>query len=144
MNSQTLGALASDQKIENVFHAFGYSVPVGKDGRRMWPTKFKREMARQMNSGKLSIGDVEKGCRVSNKTAYKWRQDFGGRGQRKTPKKQPPQKVFSEIKVDEEKPKVATPSEKITLTRNEIELALPANYPIHQLVQLIRAMDDTE
>ena len=60
MNSQTLGALASDQKTENVFHAFGYSVPVGKDGRRMWPTKFKREMARQMNSGKLSIGDVEK------------------------------------------------------------------------------------
>ena len=37
MNSQTLGGLASDQKIENVFHAFGYSIPVGKDGRRMWP-----------------------------------------------------------------------------------------------------------
>ena len=38
MNSQTLGALSSDQKIKNVFHAFGYSIPVGKDGRRLWPT----------------------------------------------------------------------------------------------------------
>lgn len=143
MNSQTLGALASDQKIENVFHAFGFSVPVGKDGRRMWPTKFKREMARQMNSGKLSIGDVGKGCRVSSTTAYKWRQDFGGRSQRKTPKKQLSEKAFSEIKVADEKPKDVKPSEKITLKRYEIELTLPASYPIHQLVQLIRAMDDT-
>ncbi len=50
MNTQTLGALASDQKIENVFHAFGHSVPVGKDGRRMWPTKLKRDMALQIVS----------------------------------------------------------------------------------------------
>ena len=51
MNTQTLGALSSDQKIDKVFHAFGYSVPVGKDGRCLWPTKFKREMAHRMRSG---------------------------------------------------------------------------------------------
>lgn len=44
MNSQILGELASDQKIQNIFHAYGYSIPVGKDGRRLWPTKFKRAM----------------------------------------------------------------------------------------------------
>ncbi len=35
MNSQNLGELASDQKIQNIFHAYGYSIPVGKDGRRL-------------------------------------------------------------------------------------------------------------
>lgn len=35
MNSPNLGALASDQKIQNIFRAFGYSIPVGKDGRRL-------------------------------------------------------------------------------------------------------------
>ena len=34
MNSKELGELASDQKIQNVFRAFGYSIPIGKDGRR--------------------------------------------------------------------------------------------------------------
>lgn len=141
MNSQTLGALASDQKIENVFHAFGHSIPVGKDGRRMWSTKFKREMARQMNSGKLSISDVRKGCQVSDKTVYKWRQEFGNSGKRKTPAKRPPQKAFSEIKLVDETPKVAAPPETIILKRCEIELTLPVNYPVHQLALLIRAMD---
>ena len=48
MNTQTLGVLSSDQKIDKVFHAFGYSIPVGKDGRLLSPTKFKREMADRM------------------------------------------------------------------------------------------------
>ncbi len=51
MKSQNLGDLASDQKIQNIFHAFGYSIPVGKDGRRLWPTKFKRAMGQRMRSG---------------------------------------------------------------------------------------------
>ncbi len=40
MNSQVLGERASDQKIEKVFHVYGYSIPLGKDGRRLWSTKF--------------------------------------------------------------------------------------------------------
>lgn len=43
MHSQKVGNLASAHKIDKVFHAFGYSIPVGKDSRRLWPTKFKRE-----------------------------------------------------------------------------------------------------
>lgn len=35
MNSQNLGELASNQKIEKVFHAYCYSIPVAKDGRRL-------------------------------------------------------------------------------------------------------------
>ncbi|SCZ52480.1 hypothetical protein SAMN04488118_1024 [Epibacterium ulvae] len=45
MNSQTLSGLLSDQKIEKIFHAYGFSIPVGKDGRRLWPKKFKTRLA---------------------------------------------------------------------------------------------------
>lgn len=139
MNTQTLGALASEQKIENVFHAFDHSIPVGKDGRRMWPTKFKREMVRQMNSGKLTIGDVRKGCQVSDKTVYGWRQEFGCK--KKTPSKKPPIKGFSSIKVIDDQPKTSTPTAPITLKRGDVEPQLPLNYPVHHLAQLFRSID---
>ncbi|MEP5623262.1 MAG: transposase [Hyphomicrobiales bacterium] len=141
MNSQTQGALSSDQKIENVFHAFGYSVPVGKDGRRMWPTKFKREMARQMNSGKLTIGDVRKSCQVSDKTVYKWRQEFGKGDNKKSPSNKSTEQAFSEIKVMDDPTKSLTATDQITLKRGGVELQCPFNYPVHQLAQLIRSID---
>ena len=77
MNSQNLGELASDQKIDKVFHAYGYFIPVAKDGRRLWPTKFNREMGQRMRSGTLSVGEVQKTCRVSDSTAYKWKKQHG-------------------------------------------------------------------
>ena len=73
MKTQILGALSGDQKVDIVSHAFGYSIPVGKDGRRLWPSEFKRQMARRMKSGTLSIGDLQKTCQISDKTAYSWR-----------------------------------------------------------------------
>lgn len=135
MNSQTLGGLASDQKIENVFRVFGYSIPVGKDGRRMWPTKFKREMAKQMMSGKLTVGDVQKTCRVSDKTAYRWKSDF--QTPTKKAAKRRAQSAFVERQVDETKAADQNPHRQITLKRGSTELMLPTDYPIKHLVHLI-------
>lgn len=100
MNSQNLGELASDQKIQNIFHAYGYSIPVGKDGRCLWPTKFKRAMGQRMRSGELSIGEVQKTCQVSNKTAYNWRKSGSRKSQHKPKKTQQPAPAFAEIKVE--------------------------------------------
>ena len=47
MNSQTPSELVRDQGSEEVFHAFGYAVPIGKDGRRLWPTKLKRMLGQR-------------------------------------------------------------------------------------------------
>ncbi|MEP5757919.1 MAG: hypothetical protein ABJ327_01160 [Litoreibacter sp.] len=104
----------------------------------MWPTKFKREMARQMNSGKLTIGDVRKGCQLSDKTVYKWGVEFGG-GKKKTNKSS--NKGFFEIKVIDDQPKSSTPTAQITLKRGDVELQLPFIYPVHHLAQLIRSID---
>ena len=100
MNSQTLGGLTSDQKIDKIFRVFGYSIPVAKDGRRLWPTKFKREMAQQMISGKLSITDVQRTCRVSESSAYLWKTKCGQRDKAAGKRKDA---AFAELKVNEDK-----------------------------------------
>lgn len=123
MNTQTLGGLASDQKINSVFHVFGFSIPVAKDGRRMWPTKFKREMAKQMMSGKLTVGDVQKTCRVPDKTAYRWKSDF--RNPAKKAEKCKDRAAFVKLQVDETKPADRSSQGQITLTRGATELTLP-------------------
>ncbi|WP_187428197.1 hypothetical protein ROLI_003360 [Roseobacter fucihabitans] len=113
MNSQTLGALASDQKIQNVFHAFGYSIPVGKDGRRLWPTKFKREMVQRMRSGKLTIGEVQRTCRVCDTTAYKWKKKAGRIATKQNESTEKPTPVFAEIKVPDDKVQSQRPSDPV-------------------------------
>ena len=141
MNSPNLGGLASDQKIENIFHAFGYSIPVGKDGRRLWPTKFKRAMGQRMRSGELSIGEVQKTCQVSNKTAYSWRKG-GSRKSSHKPKKTPESDLgFAEIKVQRDELVTSPEAPQIVFRRAGCEVLLPFNYPIDQLAQLIRAFE---
>ncbi|MHA3916795.1 transposase [Halovulum sp. GXIMD14793] len=141
MNTQTLGALSSDQKIDKVFHAFGYSIPVGKDGRRLWPTKFKREMAQRMRSGTLSIGDVQKTCQISDKTAYAWRKGPKQRNSAKRQKVQERAPVFAEIKVQHDVPVKQTEMSHIVFKRAGCELLLPSDYPVAGLVGLIRAFE---
>ena len=70
MNTQTLAELSSDQKIDKVFHAFDISIPVGKEGRCLWPASFNREIAKHMRFRALSTGDVQKTCQISGKTAH--------------------------------------------------------------------------
>lgn len=141
MNSQNLGELASDQKIDKVFHAFGYSIPVGKDGRRLWPTKFKHEMAQRMRAGTLSIGDVQKTCQISDKTAYKWRKGPKQKNLAKRQKVQEPVPVFAEIEVQQDKPVEQAKTSHIIFKRAGCELLLPLTYPVGSLVALIRAFE---
>lgn len=61
MTTMDRSGLAGDQKFKDVFEAFGYSIPFGKDGRRIWPTKFKREMVKRMRAGTLTVQDFRKG-----------------------------------------------------------------------------------
>lgn len=141
MNTQTLGAISTDQKIDKVFHAFGYSIPVGKDGRRLWPTKFKREMAQRMRSGTLSIGDVQKTCQISDKTAYSWRKGPKQKNLAKRQKVQEPTPVFAEIKVRHAEPVEQAEISRIIFKRAGCELLLPSTYPLDGLVRLIRAFE---
>ncbi|MBO9436137.1 hypothetical protein J7394_18085 [Ruegeria sp. R13_0] len=142
MNSQALGELASDQKIEKVFHAYGYSIPVGKDGRRLWPRKFKNEVGQRMRTGRLSTRDVAKTCGISSGTASEWKKD----AERKAPgphstlkvKSQP---VFAEIKVDAVEEPMPVAQGHIIFKRGTCEVLLPSNYPLNQLTALIKSFE---
>lgn len=141
MNSQNLGELASDQKIQNVFHAFGYSIPIGKDGRRIWPTKFKRAMGQRMRSGELSVGDVLKACQISDKTAYSWRKGGSRQSSHKPQEAKHPTTSFAAIKVESDKPVPPSQTNQMVFKRAGCEVLLPPDFPIDQLVQLIRAFE---
>lgn len=141
MNSQDLGALASDQKIEKVFHAFGYSIPVAKDGRRLWSTKFKREMGQRMRSGRLSVEEVQKTCRVSDSTAYKWKKKHGRAASGTKQKAEETAPTFAEIKVEHHSETPSKPVPPIVFKRAGYELQLPPDYPVDRLVQLISAFE---
>ena len=142
MSSQKLGNRTSDQKIENVFHAFGYSIPVGKDGRRLWPIKFKREMARRMKSGTLSVADVQRTCQIPDKTAYAWRKGSKQKNLAKRQKRpQESSPVFAKIKVQNEVPAEHVKGSHIVFKRAGCELLLPSTYSVTGLVELIRAFE---
>ncbi len=142
MNSQALGELASDQKIENVFHAYGYSIPVGKDGRRLWTRKFKDEMGQRMRAGRFSVGEVAKTCGVKQETAARWKKtsEKKASGPHSTlkPKSKP---SFAEIKVSSREQTTPVASENIIFKRGSCEVLFPASYPLGKLATLIRAFE---
>lgn len=141
MNTQTLVALASDQKIENVFRAFGYSIPVGNDGRRLWQTKFKSAIGQRMRSGESSIGAVQRACKISDKTAYEWRKGNSRKRSRPLKKANQSAPAFAEIKVQDDRPAAHSQPSQIVFKRTGCELILPASYSINDLVRLIRAFE---
>ena len=98
MTTMDLDGLSSDQKIEGVFEAFGYSTPVAKDGRRIWSTKFKREMVKRMRAGTLTVQDFQKECQVPDNMVYKWRKQFPEKSGSKAKTKKA---AFAEVKVEE-------------------------------------------
>jgi len=142
MNSQALGELASDQKIEKVIHAYGYSIPVGKDGRRLWTRRFKDEVGQQMKSGRLSVGEVAKTCGVKHEIASRWKKASEKKALCRHSTLKPKSKPsFAEIKVDSPEPTIPATSEYIIFKRGSCELLFPASYPLGQLATLIHAFE---
>jgi transposase-like protein len=142
MNSQVLGELTSDQKIAKVFHAYGYSIPVGKDGRRLWTRKFKDEMGQRMRAGRLSVDEVAKTCGVKHETAARWKKtsEKKASGPHSTLKPKS-QTSFAEIKVNSREQNVPAAPENIIFKRGGCEIQFPANYPLGKLATLIRAFE---
>lgn len=143
MNSNTLGELSSDQKIEKVFYAFGYSIPVAKDGRRLWPEKFKQAMGQKMNSGSLSPAHIQKECQVSDTMTYDWKKR--AKKNRKKNKKEPIKpngNAFAQIKVSEDIPMVnEIRDDQLIFRRSGSEIIFPKDYSIDRLAALVRAFE---
>jgi len=135
MATLDLGELASDKKINGVFHAFGFSIPVGKDGRRMWPKKFKHEMALKMKSGKLSKREVQKTCEVSEQTVYRWQKQLGSEIKARKKEMNP---KFAEVVIDESCETPQLVKTQIELLWRGVQLKIGDDYPVERLALLVR------
>ncbi len=94
-----------------------------------------------MTSGELSIGEAQKTCQVSNKTAYSWRKGSSRKSiseQQKTPKPGP---KFAKIKVLCDEPLAQSQTPLLVFRRAGCEALLPPSFPIDQLAQSIRAFE---
>ena len=140
MNTQFHNDLASSKKIDKVFHAFGHSIPVAKDGRRLWPSKFKREMANKLETGELTVAQIAKTCNMPQWKVQQWKRE---KPPSSAGKSLPPQKTeaaFAEIKVVPEERPITTVEDAIIFWCKKYELKLPPTYPIESLAQIIRVI----
>lgn len=122
--------------------AFGFSIPVTPAGRRVWSPKFKRFILDKMSSGELTLDQIVETCGVSKSYVYQWRMQ--AQGKPVTAAEWRAKAQFAEIVVQQdEKPTVAGASlpAQINISGLITEITLPYDYPIDDLVQIIRALE---
>ncbi len=88
-----------------------------------------------MISGKLSIADIQRTCRVSESAAHRWKTKCGHKDKSAAAREAV---EFTELKVDETKPQKAQAQCAIVLKHGDTELQLPVDYSVKQLALLIR------
>gem|GEM_PF-4270132 len=89
----------SDKDHKKVFRAFGYMVPVGKDGRRLWSKGFKEKIGRRLALRRLSVEEVEKKCGLPKSVLNEWKRDAEDAPENKSSDGFPPRPVFAELKM---------------------------------------------
>ena len=139
MNTQTTH-LSSDKKVSKVFHAYGYSIPVRKDGRRMWPTKFKQAMTYKIRSKELSVKEIAETCNTDLITVKQWRRELS----KKKPFGEinhPAEPVFAQLTMSDTDGSTQRPTGDIKLHCKNFELMLPENYPVDNIVRILKSLD---
>lgn len=125
--------------------AFGFSIPVTPAGRRVWPPRFKRFVLEKMDSGELTLDQIMETCGVSRSYVYQWRMQ--AQGKPVTAAEWRAKAQFAEIVVPEDhedgKPSATVPTSmaRITISGAVTEITLPSDYPVGDLVQIIRAFE---
>ncbi|WP_330647270.1 hypothetical protein RPE78_14730 (plasmid) [Thioclava litoralis] len=124
---------------------YGFAIELHPGGRRVWPPSFKRFIREKIETGQLSVEEVREECRVSKSLVYKWRDDVAkGRVAASAPEYDSDEPLFSEILVQNDEPLPtgdAAPESVITLSGEVVNLTLPANYPLNDLVVLIQTLE---
>ena len=132
-----------DQTVDGkkLFQVYGHSIGIGKDGRRLWPAKFKQQIGRKVISGKLSTQDVQKACQISSGGVNQCVR-FAERGSNSRNKKGEADKpVFTEIKLVPELQAISASVQRhLKIKTAKFELCLPADYPVERIIQLLTAV----
>ena len=124
------------------FEVYGFTIEVHAGGRRVWPPSFKRFINDKMDSGELNVGEVMKTCNVSQTLVYKWRSDVKRAGGEGSPESAA--KLFAEIVIDDTPDHSSGPSDdsRVILRGKNVEVLVPAAYPIEDLVTVILSLEE--
>ncbi|WP_341367584.1 hypothetical protein [Yoonia sp. BS5-3] len=130
-------------KFPQSFEVYGFTIEVHAGGRRVWPPSFKRFVKDKFDSGELAVSYVIQTRNASQSLVYKWRSDVRRAGTRRTSRRD--ERVFSEVVVeDQEHPGgvgADTDADQIYVHFRDVDLALPAAYPVDDLVKIILAVE---
>ena len=72
MTKHTKPDFPSSQKIENVFHAFGFVIPTTNDGRRIWPPQFKAFIYDKLGNKELTANQICEECNITKSTCKRF------------------------------------------------------------------------
>jgi hypothetical protein len=124
------------------FEVYGFIIEVHARGRRVWPPSFKRFVKEGLDSGKLALNDVMKECCVSQSLVYKWCADVKASRIRTTTMTN--DAFFSEVVVNEDQSAIPLTdrARDILLRGREIEIALPATYPVSDLIKVMLSLEN--
>ncbi|SMR83524.1 hypothetical protein SAMN04488030_3449 [Aliiroseovarius halocynthiae] len=139
MNTHVHNDLSSDKKISKVFHAYGYSIQVRKDGRRMWPAKFKRAMVYKIRSKELSVKELSEVCKTDQFTAKQWRREYG-KVESLNETIHPAEPVFAQLTLSDDDRSTQRSAGDIRVHCKGFDLTLPANYPVEGIVQILKTL----
>lgn len=139
MNRQVHNDLSSDKKISRVFHAYGYSIPVRKDGRRMWPAKFKRAMTYKIRSKELTVKEVSEVCKTDQFTVKQWRREYGKEASLDGPPHSA-EPAFAQLTTSDTDGSALCAGGEISVRCKGFDFTLPANYPVESIVRILKSL----
>ncbi|RMC30126.1 hypothetical protein C9E81_22075 [Paracoccus alkanivorans] len=122
--------------------AFGFSIPVTPAGRRVWPPRFKRFVVQKMEAGELTVRQVMEECQVSKSFVYQWRMQAKGKPVTAAdwrPRQISPRSL-SRMRCHRRNP-TGHVQKGICISGTLVEITLPADYPVADLVQIIQSME---
>lgn len=123
---------------------YGFTISVSPAGRRIWPPRFKRYVTEKMDAGELSVQEVIRTCHVSKSLVYQWRMQ--ARGKPVTASDWRAQAAFAQIiseppgELERERPQS---HHEILLRGARAVISLPRDYPVGDLMLIVRALEAT-
>ncbi|MEP2472802.1 MAG: hypothetical protein ABJH45_14745 [Paracoccaceae bacterium] len=122
------------------FEVYGSTIEVHAGGRRVWPPSFKRFVKHKLDSGELTVNEVMEKCNASQSLVCKWRADVKASKVRTCAVRE--KRLFSEIVIEDTERTQPSPTSEILLRGREIEIKLPAAYPVDDLVKVILSLEE--
>ncbi|MBK4217965.1 hypothetical protein JJJ17_18715 [Paracoccus caeni] len=126
------------------FQPFGFTIPISSTGRRIWPPGFKKFIIEKLDAGELTVQQIEQEGQIARSLIYKWQAKRGADDAAERPINPFAQVCIEDAPIGSAAPAGLPSSADIRCIHVHgavSNLVLPTDYPIENLIQLVRAME---